>query len=258
MPRRTICTVFLIAAAIAAAQVRANNTTAELATGGLVFTKSPDIEMRSEDLFISMREIRVQYKFLNHSNREVVTPVAFPVPDLQFGTGSDLAIPTNDPENILGFTTTVNNLPIAALVERKALLNGIDKTNVQAAVCDGCTLNAFTLGKDCLGSAEVDVGRREVVQALVIALVIVVFDEPAERHSTARRVGGSRPAVPLWSLSWASRARARAYWSKNCIRRRSCHAFAEIVAARPDVIACTGTAEASALRAVVLCDLSAR
>jgi ABC-type uncharacterized transport system substrate-binding protein len=33
---------------------------------------------------------------------------------------------------------------------------------------------------------------------------------------------------------------------------------AEIVAARPDVIACTGTAEASALRAVVLCDLSAR
>jgi len=33
---------------------------------------------------------------------------------------------------------------------------------------------------------------------------------------------------------------------------------AEIVAARPDVIACTGTAEANALRAVVLCDLSAR
>lgn len=130
MPRRTICTVFLIAAAIAAAQVRANDTTAELATGGLVFTKSPDIEMRSEDLFISLREIRVQYKFLNHSNREVVTPVAFPVPDLQFGTGSDLAIPTNDPEDILGFTTTVNNLPIAALVERKALLNGIDKTDV--------------------------------------------------------------------------------------------------------------------------------
>jgi hypothetical protein len=130
MTRRTICAVLSIAAAIASAQVRANDTTAELATGGLVFTKSPDIEMRSEDLFISMKEIRVQYKFFNHSNKEVVTPVAFPMPDLPFGTGSDLAIPTNDPENILGFSTTVDNRPIAALVERKALLNGVDKTEV--------------------------------------------------------------------------------------------------------------------------------
>jgi hypothetical protein len=30
---------------------------------------------------------------------------------------------------------------------------------LQASVCDGCTLNAFTLGEDCPGSAEVDVGR---------------------------------------------------------------------------------------------------
>jgi hypothetical protein len=122
--------VFLIAAAVASAQVRANDTTAELATGGLIFTKSPDIEMRSEDLFISMKEIRVQYRFFNHSNRAVVTQVAFPMPNLPFGTGSDIAIPSGDPENILGFTTTVNNLPVAALVERKALLNGIDKTDV--------------------------------------------------------------------------------------------------------------------------------
>jgi Domain of unknown function (DUF4424) len=105
-------------------------TETSLATGGLIFTKSPDIEMRSEDLFISMKEIRVQYRFFNHSSHAVVTHVAFPVPDLPFGTGTDLAIPTNDPENILGFTTTVDNQPVAALVERKALLNGIDKTEV--------------------------------------------------------------------------------------------------------------------------------
>jgi hypothetical protein len=130
MRPRTICTVFFFAAALAPAQVRANDTTAELATGGLIFTKSPDIEMRSEDLFISMKEIRVQYKFFNHSNSEVVTQVAFPIPDLSFGTGSDIAIPTNDPENILGFSTTVDNRPVAALVERKAMLSGIDKTEV--------------------------------------------------------------------------------------------------------------------------------
>ena len=48
---------------------------------------------------------------------------------------------------------------------------------LQAAVCDGCTLDVFTLGKDYLGPVEVYVGRREVVQALVIADVVVVLDE---------------------------------------------------------------------------------
>ena len=45
---------------------------------------------------------------------------------------------------------------------------------LQAAVCDGCTLDAFTFGKDYLGPVEVDVSRREVVQTLVIADVVVV------------------------------------------------------------------------------------
>ncbi|GGI24349.1 DUF4424 family protein [Bradyrhizobium guangdongense] len=125
---RTIRALLLVAATIAPPQARANDSTAELATGGLIFTRSPDIEMRSEDLFISMTEIRVQYRFFNHSSRDVDTQVAFPMPDISFGMDSDIAIPTNDPENILGFSTTVDGSPVAALVERKALLNGIDKT----------------------------------------------------------------------------------------------------------------------------------
>ncbi|QDP26339.1 DUF4424 family protein [Bradyrhizobium cosmicum] len=128
MLRRTIRALLLIGATLAPAQIRANDSTAELATGGLIFTRSPDIEMRSEDLFISMAEIRVQYRFFNHSSRDVVTQVAFPMPDISFGIDSNIAIPTNDPENILGFATTVNGSPVAALVERKALLNGVDKT----------------------------------------------------------------------------------------------------------------------------------
>ncbi|WP_050994345.1 DUF4424 family protein [Bradyrhizobium sp. YR681] len=125
---RTIRALLLIGATIAPTHIRANDSTAELATGGLIFTRSPDIEMRSEDLFISTTEIRVQYRFFNHSGRDVVTQVAFPMPDISFGMDSDIAIPTNDPENILGFSTTVNGSPVAAQVERKALLNGIDKT----------------------------------------------------------------------------------------------------------------------------------
>jgi hypothetical protein len=63
----------------------ANDTEAELATGGLVFTKSDDIEMQSENLFISMKEIRVQYHFYNHSNRDIITQIAFPMPHIPYG-----------------------------------------------------------------------------------------------------------------------------------------------------------------------------
>jgi hypothetical protein len=44
---------------------------------------------------------------------------------------------------------------------------------LQATGCDGCTLDAFTRGEDCLGPAEVDVGRGQVAQALVIADVVI-------------------------------------------------------------------------------------
>ena len=51
---------------------------------------------------------------------------------------------------------------------------------LQASVCDGCSLDAFPLGEDCIGSAEVDVGRGQVAQALMIADVVIVLDEGAD------------------------------------------------------------------------------
>lgn len=57
-----------------------------------------------------------------------------------------------------------------------SLLSGL-QLMLQASVCDGCSLDAFSLGEDCLGPAEVDVGRGQIVDALMIADVVVVFDE---------------------------------------------------------------------------------
>ena len=51
---------------------------------------------------------------------------------------------------------------------------------LQAAVCDGLSFDALAFGQDHLGSAEVDVGGREVIDALVIADVVVVLDEGAD------------------------------------------------------------------------------
>lgn len=60
----------------------ANDSEAELAIGGLVMRQNDDIEMRSEDLFISKDRVTVDYVFHNHSDRDLTLTVAFPLPSI--------------------------------------------------------------------------------------------------------------------------------------------------------------------------------
>jgi hypothetical protein len=48
---------------------------------------------------------------------------------------------------------------------------------LQAAVSKGLSLDPFSFGQDGWTAPEVDVGRGEIVDALVIAAVVVVVDE---------------------------------------------------------------------------------
>ena len=48
---------------------------------------------------------------------------------------------------------------------------------LQATVCDGVALDALTFGEDSLSPAEVDISRGQIADALVIADMIVMFDE---------------------------------------------------------------------------------
>ncbi|MBV9219968.1 MAG: DUF4424 domain-containing protein [Methylobacteriaceae bacterium] len=117
--------------ALACSPALANDSTAELATGGLKFVASADIEMRSEDLFISTAEIRVGYRFFNNSGRDVTTLVAFPMPDITIaGPDDNIAVPTEDPENVLDFHTTVAGKPVAMQVEQKVFAQGLDRTEL--------------------------------------------------------------------------------------------------------------------------------
>ena len=107
----------------------ANDSTAELATGGLVLTKTTAIEMKSEDLYISTKQVRVKYQFLNTTSQDVTVTVAFPMPDITVeGMDDNISVPTQDPVNILGFSTLVDGKPVAAQVEQKAVQNGVDRT----------------------------------------------------------------------------------------------------------------------------------
>ncbi len=48
---------------------------------------------------------------------------------------------------------------------------------VQAALSDGFSFDPLTFEQDCLAAPEVDVGRGEIVEALVVSAMIVMLDE---------------------------------------------------------------------------------
>lgn len=125
----------LLAAVLAvaiAAPARANDSTAELAAGGLVLTTTDAIQMRSEDLFISADQVVVKYVFVNVGATPVTTRVAFPMPDIggEDFFFHDTAIPNrDDPANFLDFRTSVDGRPVAAMVEQRAFVKGEEVTD---------------------------------------------------------------------------------------------------------------------------------
>ncbi len=126
---RTAAVASGLAALAVATAASGNDSTAELAAGGLVLTKNAAIEMRSEDLFISAKQVRVRYQFANTSKADVTVTVAFPMPDITTeGVDDTISIPTQDPRNILGFSTLVDGKPVAAQVEQKVIKDGVDYT----------------------------------------------------------------------------------------------------------------------------------
>jgi len=63
-------------------ECRANDSVAAFGVGGLVFEKTDSVRMKSEVLRISVDKIDVSYVFQNTSKKDIVTEVAFPLPDL--------------------------------------------------------------------------------------------------------------------------------------------------------------------------------
>ena len=107
----------------------ANASSAELAAGGLVFVRNEAIEMRSEDLFVSTRLVRVKYRFFNRTDADVTNLVAFPMPDITIDSPEyNISFPTDDPERLLDFTTEVNGAPVTTKVEQRVTAHGLDRT----------------------------------------------------------------------------------------------------------------------------------
>ncbi|MET1110288.1 MAG: DUF4424 domain-containing protein [Allosphingosinicella sp.] len=155
--------VWTILAGLAlATPAAANDSTAEHAAGGLVLTRSADIDMVSEDLFVSAGEIRVRYVFRNRSPRDIRTVVAFPMPDRNLAEerDSDVAYPS-------AFETRVDGRRATMEVERRAVHKGVDHSHLLASIglvptSDGEALKQLTEGERArlvrLGLAEAEDG----------------------------------------------------------------------------------------------------
>ncbi len=112
--------------ALSGGQALANDTMAQLGTGGLVFVTNEDIEMASEDLFVSTTQVKVVYKFNNKSDSDQHILVAFPMPDIS-GSGDFMtSVPNLEDDNIFGFETLFNGNPVAATLHQYAFSNNID------------------------------------------------------------------------------------------------------------------------------------
>jgi hypothetical protein len=107
----------------------ANDTMAQVGTGGLVFLTSNSVSMESEDLTVGPEQVRVVYEFKNNGDADEKALVAFPLPDIVGSGDFMVSIPSEDPDNIFGFSTTFNGKPVEVTLHQYAFAFGVDYTS---------------------------------------------------------------------------------------------------------------------------------
>lgn len=108
----------------------ANDTMAQLGTGGLVFVQTGTVKMESEDLYVSPEQVRVRYRFRNEGEEDTRTLVAFPLPDITGSPDGVVAIPTEDPQNLFGFETLIDGEPVEAVLHQYVFAQNIEYTDL--------------------------------------------------------------------------------------------------------------------------------
>src|SRR5579859_2929532 len=159
-----IAAVVCFAAASSPAQ--ANDTSAELAIGGLTFTKNADVSMESEELKIALDAVTVRYVFLNRSTKPVTLTVAFPLPDINLADASNAAFPVGNPLNFVGFSTRIDGKPVSFSTNQQAFSNN---KNVTATLTE-MGIPIFPVGAEQLKINDLteQVRTRAVAQGLLV------------------------------------------------------------------------------------------
>ncbi|WP_246727487.1 DUF4424 domain-containing protein [Agrobacterium sp. MA01] len=126
----TVPTLILACAlqALATMTVLANDSMATLEAGGLVFTRSDEITMAKEDLYISPEKVQVKYLYRNTSDKPVSTIVAFPMPKIGGPIEIMSAVPDEQSDNFMDFSVVQDGKEIEPNLQQRVLVRGIDFT----------------------------------------------------------------------------------------------------------------------------------
>ena len=181
MPR-----ILQVAAGLAIATAAlANDTTASTGAGGLVLERTDAIDMVSEDLFVSVDEIRIRYVFRNRTRRDVETIVAFPMPDRDLSQeyGGDVGYPSD-------FRTRVAGVPVKAGLERKAVVKGKDYTSLLKRL-------HIPIAPDSINDATAAMDRLPPVEKKRLQSLGLAGDE---EYSTGTESTMKHHLIPLWTV----------------------------------------------------------
>jgi hypothetical protein len=128
--RKMILAAFLT---LPACPALANDTMAVLKTGGLEFVQTTDISMEEENLYISPKEVRVDYVFRNTGDKPLDTLVAFPMPDISGGPEQNVDAGNPDSDNFLNFSVTQDGKKITPALQQRVIATEIDMTDIVRA-----------------------------------------------------------------------------------------------------------------------------
>jgi hypothetical protein len=134
----------LVLSILAASGARADDSTAGLASGGLTLTRSADVTMTSEDLYISPKSVRVNYVFLNTTGKDIAATMVFPMPDVTIDGPEEWPSIPKDSNNFLGFTTTVDGKAVVAQLQQSVFQGATDRTALLKSL--GVPLAPFLAG----------------------------------------------------------------------------------------------------------------
>jgi hypothetical protein len=123
--------------------VIANDSAASTAAGGIQLRREPRVAMLKEKLTIGIQKVTVEYQFLNETNQDVDTEIAFPIPTyaLTFSAGGIRRF--ND------FKVWVEGKELKYEIDAKAKLKGRDYTGtLQRFKVDVASLGHYNDSQD--------------------------------------------------------------------------------------------------------------
>lgn len=197
---RKTASFFLFGLSVAAAAL-ADDSTAQLKAGSIVFTQGTPVKMAEEDLYISPKQVRIRFAFTNASAKDVETLVAFPLPDIDTAEfwGSGAGAMTADPKNFIGFKAVVDGKPVAFTVEQRAFVKGKEVT--AALLAAGAVLNP--LAGD--GFQSLTKIPRTRLKSLEKAGIVALDETPMPDGKGAPRLD----VIPQWTVT------TRFYWKQK-------------------------------------------